>query len=123
MSLQEIGPRFTLKLRSLKKGLPAVFNYGEDAKPIEFDVEAASAQEAEGQAPKEQDEDAAVKPPTKTIPPKQEEVIWAWKVCSLMLPPSLFTNLFTLAGTGDKQKNILPLGLFSSYLVYLCLYA
>lgn len=94
----------------------------EDAKPIVFDVAAASAEEAEGQAPKVQDEDAAVKPPAKTIPPKQEEVIWAWKVCPLMLPQGPFTNLFALAGTRDKQKNLLFVTLFSLYLahLYLC---
>ena len=83
--MQEIGPRFTLKLRSLKKGLPAVFNYGEDAKPLEFDTTAVSTQEAEEQAPGEQDKDAVAKPPRKTIPPKQEEIIWAWKVCLIVL--------------------------------------
>lgn len=37
VALQEIGPRFTLKLRSLKKGLPAVKALGEAPPALEFD--------------------------------------------------------------------------------------
>lgn len=37
VSLQEIGPRFTLKLRWLKKGIPAVNIPAQQAKPLEFD--------------------------------------------------------------------------------------
>ncbi len=89
---KKLVQRFTLKLRSLKKGLPAVFNYGEDAKPIEFDTTAVSTQEAEEQALGEQDKDAVAKAPRKNIPPKQEEIIWAWKVCSLVLRQRPFTD-------------------------------
>src|ERR1700729_1244853 len=38
VALQEIGPRFTLKLRSLRKGLPAVQNFGEAPKTTEIQV-------------------------------------------------------------------------------------
>ncbi|KAK0189096.1 anticodon-binding protein [Armillaria mellea] len=37
VALQEIGPRFTLKLRSLRKGIPAVQRFGEAPKGLEFD--------------------------------------------------------------------------------------
>ena len=35
-ALQEIGPRFTLKLRWVKKGLPAVLALGKPSKALEF---------------------------------------------------------------------------------------
>ncbi|KAI4523748.1 Brix-domain-containing protein, partial [Schizophyllum commune Loenen D] len=38
VALQEIGPRFTLKLRWLKKGIPAVQQFGAPPKPLEFDA-------------------------------------------------------------------------------------
>ncbi|KAF8202379.1 anticodon-binding protein [Pholiota molesta] len=72
VALQEIGPRFTLKLRWMKKGIPAVYNYGEDAKPLAFDTLPTEGVEA-STGPSEE----AV--PKKTIPPKQDEFIWAWK--------------------------------------------
>ncbi|KAF9480550.1 Brix-domain-containing protein [Pholiota conissans] len=75
VALQEIGPRFTLKLRWMKKGIPAVYNYGEAAKSLEFEVTASKSTQ-EGEASAEPSEAA---PPQKTIPPKQDEFIWAWK--------------------------------------------
>ncbi|KAH9479540.1 Brix domain-containing protein C4F8.04 [Psilocybe cubensis] len=72
VALQEIGPRFTLKLRWLKKGIPAVRNLGEAPEPLAFDVETAST--ADGQPTELESEK-----PKKTIPPKQDEVLWEWK--------------------------------------------
>jgi len=72
VALQEIGPRFTLKLRSLRKDIPAVFNLGEDAKPLAFDTEEAQPEAASG-------EDESAGPSTKVGPPKQDEYLWAWK--------------------------------------------
>ncbi|KAF8889313.1 anticodon-binding protein [Infundibulicybe gibba] len=70
VALQEIGPRFTLKLRWLKKGIPAVQNFGEAPRGLEFDVE-----------PDKQDGTEAVADPAlkKINPPKQDEFLWAWK--------------------------------------------
>ncbi|KIK61640.1 hypothetical protein GYMLUDRAFT_243331 [Collybiopsis luxurians FD-317 M1] len=73
VALQEIGPRFTLKLRSLRKGIPAVFNLAEDAKGLEFDVEPEDV----GNANVEQD--SSETPATKVVPPKQDEYLWKWK--------------------------------------------
>ncbi|KAK7023378.1 Ribosome production factor 1 [Paramarasmius palmivorus] len=70
VALQEIGPRFTLKLRSLRKGIPAVQNYGESAKPLEFDDAEEQAEEANPESDPE---------PTKVVPPKQDEYLWKWK--------------------------------------------
>lgn len=86
VALQEIGPRFTLKLRWLKKNLPAVQNFGEDAKPLTFDTEDDPFEEQTG-APATQHEEQESEPtsgelgapPIKTVPPKQDEYIWQWK--------------------------------------------
>jgi hypothetical protein len=93
VALQEIGPRFTLKLRSLKKGLPAVNYLGDVAKPLEFDNFSDSEEkekkeekpagddqgnlDAEGESPKEVDL-------PKKAPPKADEYEWVWKVRSAL---------------------------------------
>ncbi|KAL0577532.1 Ribosome production factor 1 [Marasmius crinis-equi] len=65
VALQEIGPRFTLKLRSMRKGIPAVHDLGEAPKPLEFDDETKESQ--------------ADEKPSKVVPPKQDEYLWNWK--------------------------------------------
>ncbi|TFK26214.1 Brix-domain-containing protein [Coprinopsis marcescibilis] len=78
VQLQEIGPRFTLKLRSLKKGIPAVYNLGEAPAPLT--MEKLDDEESE-----QKDNDIFENPPekseelNKTVPPKQNEVLWQWK--------------------------------------------
>ncbi|KAI0313270.1 Brix-domain-containing protein [Amylostereum chailletii] len=87
VSLQEIGPRFTLKLRSLKKGIPAVRNPGEAPKPLEFDDFGDEVEEKMGEDPvpaeAEQDEgpkdDDSTETGTTTVPPKSDEYEWIWK--------------------------------------------
>ena len=107
VALQEIGPRFTLKLRSLRKGLPAVKNLGEVAKDLEFDAfeepevqnkdagkEAPNAEESM-EGIEEQPSDTK-----KTLPPKEDEYLWVWKVC-LILFSCLLTKVslnFNIAG-------------------------
>ena len=100
VALQEIGPRFTLKLRSLKKGLPAVNYLGDVAKPLEFDDFSELEEKTErpvddqGEAGETEVPAEAVKP-SKSVPPKADEYEWVWKVCfgfdsersSLMNPP------------------------------------
>jgi ribosome production factor 1 len=86
VALQEIGPRFTLKLRSLKKGLPAVDYLGDVAKPLEFDdfseleEKPERHDEDQGEAGDSEVPAEAVKP-SKKLPPKADEYEWAWKVC------------------------------------------
>ncbi|KII87521.1 hypothetical protein PLICRDRAFT_177264 [Plicaturopsis crispa FD-325 SS-3] len=70
VALQEIGPRFTLKLRSLKKGIPAVQQFGEAPKPLEFDA-------AETAEPTPEDDEA--RETKKVDAPKQDEFLWVWK--------------------------------------------
>ncbi|KZT06164.1 Brix-domain-containing protein [Laetiporus sulphureus 93-53] len=96
VALQEIGPRFTLKLRSLRKGLPAVKNLGEPSKPLEFDTfqeESTSAEDvhmadvegtAEAQAQEGSDSQDGQpsqqqKNPKKVLPPTEDEYQWIWK--------------------------------------------
>jgi len=74
VALQEIGPRFTLKLKHLRKGIPAVQVFGEPAKPLEFD-----------NGDEEGEKVAETAEPAKVVPPKQDEFLWAWKVSIFLL--------------------------------------
>ena len=80
VALQEIGPRFTLKLRWLKKGIPAVFDFGEEPQPLVFDEPPVLAEEKDQEPPSENPDELPAEPTRKTIPPKHDEIIWAWKV-------------------------------------------
>ena len=83
VALQEIGPRFTLKLRWLKKGIPAVYNYGESAPQLTLGTEPSLEAGEEGEEKPEgsgSQEGALEERPKKTVPPKQDEFIWQWKV-------------------------------------------
>ncbi|THH02645.1 hypothetical protein EW026_g210 [Hermanssonia centrifuga] len=91
VALQEIGPRFTLKLKWLKKGLPAVKNIGEVAKDLEFDTfeniepEGKQGQAAQAVAPEgDMEVDIAAEGSTESqsnpvVPPKDDEYQWIWK--------------------------------------------
>ncbi|KAI0761923.1 Brix-domain-containing protein [Irpex lacteus] len=99
VQLQEIGPRFTLKLRSLRKGLPAVKNLGEVSKDLEFDTfeQEKTAEEKKVDKEVEQPSQADVEDdvmregeyaeemgeqeeqPKKVVPPKEDEYVWMWK--------------------------------------------
>ncbi|KAJ7437110.1 anticodon-binding protein [Mycena galericulata] len=87
VALQEIGPRFTLKLRSLRKGIPAVQRFGDDPKPLVFEVDnqeegdegtleepGAAGQGAAGETDKTEAPEA--KP---VVPPQTDEYLWTWK--------------------------------------------
>ena len=82
VALQEIGPRFTLKLRWLKKGIPAVRNFGEAPRGLEFDNE----DDPKDEAVSENDDSTKIK---KVVPPKDDEYLWMWKVCHFLLPQML----------------------------------
>jgi hypothetical protein len=64
-ALQEIGPRFTLKLRWLKKGIPAVQNLGAPAPPLRL-----AADEPEN----------GLQNDKPIVPPVTDEYEWQWKV-------------------------------------------
>ncbi|KAI0629238.1 Brix-domain-containing protein [Trametes polyzona] len=94
VALQEIGPRFTLKLRYLKKGLPAVKNLGAPSKHLEFDkeeneqeqqalrdIEMGEAGANDGEREGEEGEASKPEPPKqkKVVPPTEDEYLWMWK--------------------------------------------
>lgn len=87
-ALQEIGPRFTLKLRYMKKGIPAVHQFGAAPPPLVFDDEDVDEEEAipaDSALPDTVTEkhDAPVASPAPqnyATPAKDEEYIWQWKV-------------------------------------------
>ncbi|KAF9069804.1 anticodon-binding protein [Rhodocollybia butyracea] len=90
VALQEIGPRFTLKLRSLRKGIPAVFDLAGQPKGLEFDVEPEEdpkdgavngniGNDADAVNENGDGEGSVSSPPTKVVPPKQDEYLWKWK--------------------------------------------
>jgi len=94
--LQEIGPRFTLKLRYIKKGTPAVHQLGAQPPPLQFDAEADAIEESnespvddtksDGAVQSSDEEDAssrssalATAPKASSNHTKDEEYIWKWK--------------------------------------------
>jgi hypothetical protein len=98
VALQEIGPRFTLKLRWLKKNIPAVQNFGEQPQPLAFDSDPTETE------PKET---ASEQIPKKVVPPKQDEYIWTWKVCLSSLLTTAFHSSRLSAGIGDNKTHFL----------------
>ncbi|KAJ7068656.1 anticodon-binding protein [Mycena amicta] len=91
VALQEIGPRFTLKLRSLRKGIPAVQLFGQTPQPLSIEVDNKEDEEAPAQdatadeADEDENEDAAAAPATEpptilpVVPPQTDEFLWQWK--------------------------------------------
>ncbi|KAH9935897.1 Brix-domain-containing protein [Epithele typhae] len=77
VALQEIGPRFTLKLRYMKKGLPAVKALGAPAKPLEFDVDDDEPEPTDAEM-KEGDDLRPVER-KEVLPPTEDEYLWMWK--------------------------------------------
>ncbi|KAH7917486.1 Brix-domain-containing protein [Leucogyrophana mollusca] len=84
VALQEIGPRFTLKLRWVKKGLPAVQNFG--AAPPSLKIDAATQEvdnpdDVDDAEASDQDEQKEQKPEQSQAigPPKDNDFLWAWK--------------------------------------------
>lgn len=108
VALQEIGPRFTLKLKWLKQGIPSVKNLGSPANPLVFDednLEGATVQDMNGMEEGNEADALAkrgeidandvdrnkeegilagfdVTQPSQrknVAPPTQDEFIWQWK--------------------------------------------
>ncbi|KAA1470334.1 Brix-domain-containing protein [Dentipellis sp. KUC8613] len=92
VALQEIGPRFTLKLRSVKKGLPPVKNLGAAPMPLEFDnfdnldEEEISGSEGvdrrtelTGGEEGTDDNQGSDRKEQTNAPPKASEYEWIWK--------------------------------------------
>ncbi|KAF8659863.1 hypothetical protein AX16_001747 [Volvariella volvacea WC 439] len=82
VALQEIGPRFTLKLRWVKKSIPAVQNFGEQPQSLDFDVdttEVATEETKEKHQEGESYEDNVPENKPRIVPPKEDEYLWMWK--------------------------------------------
>ncbi|KAJ7273427.1 anticodon-binding protein [Mycena rebaudengoi] len=85
VALQEIGPRFTLKLRSMRKGIPAVQRFGDEPKPLVFEVDNKEEDEEnpmldEPEAGPEDPEAASdAAPKLAVVPPQTDEYLWTWK--------------------------------------------
>ncbi|KIM53935.1 hypothetical protein SCLCIDRAFT_137791 [Scleroderma citrinum Foug A] len=91
VALQEIGPRFTLKLRWLKRGLPEVRNFG--ASPEALEITTGTTEEsvplpeeiADHDDNASEDDEMGERvtmepvPLTKISPPKDNEYLWRWK--------------------------------------------
>ncbi|KAG8889294.1 hypothetical protein FRB98_005107 [Tulasnella sp. 332] len=80
--LQEIGPRFTLKLRSMRQGLPAVNKLGAPMRELEIakdeDDEDPSAETRAAEAlAQEQEQEQSLKKAKKDG--KRDEFAWVWK--------------------------------------------
>lgn len=85
-ALQEIGPRFTLKLRWVKKGLPAVQNFGSAPPPLEISAGTEEAEEPVHESLLEgagDDGETKLDAPCSRNPPKDNDFLWQWKVCGL----------------------------------------
>ncbi|KAJ1306628.1 hypothetical protein OPQ81_007624 [Rhizoctonia solani] len=79
-ALQEIGPRFTLKLRSLKKGLPVLENLSNPPPPLEFasDEESTMNQGAESSTSGEQGA-GIINEKAERAPNVSNDFEWVWK--------------------------------------------
>ena len=94
VALQEIGPRFTLKLRSLKKGLPDVKNLGAPSKPLQFDTGEDEDVTPTDIPERAMAEDERSEPERKkVVPPTEDECIWVWKVGNPYIPRVSYTNV------------------------------
>ena len=78
VALQEIGPRFTLKLRSLRKGIPAVRSVVGECHSRALRPEDTSKESPEDDQDQGNRADAGSE---RVDPPKEDEFLWKWKVC------------------------------------------
>lgn len=118
--MQEIGPRFTLKLKWLKQGLPAVRNHGVpppkpqiedeadqeepvlDETVIQQDVsKGVNVEEGEEKKSEDKGMQNVEQPPQKSIkkkivPPTDDVYEWQWKVRCSILTRIIFSDLNSL---------------------------
>lgn len=110
VALQEIGPRFTLKLRWVKRGLPAVQNFGAASQPLEISVGTGEAEEPDHGSPIEDvrdDDDTRLDASSTKNPPRDNDFLWQWKVCDLHPPyTSADTVSLVKARVGNNETDI-----------------
>lgn len=115
-ALQEIGPRFTLKLRSLKKGVPTIETGSKPPPALEFAPDEEPGPTGEAIAPGEETEETKNTKPAKAPAPDNNDFEWAWKVgiaASLMNPYSIL--MLQLARVGNNEENFLLVRLIAVY--------
>ena len=88
-----------------------MFAFGEEPQPLILDVPPVLAGENDQEPPENPDELPAE--PRKTVPPKHDEIIWAWKVRIILIFSVLIhnTTLSKIAGIGNDTKDLLPIAL------------
>lgn len=123
--LQEIGPRFTLKLRWMRKGLPGVKaadgrmpSGGDKGADTEFAVDDSDDEDAAQQEEDDEAEAAAamargeIAPGGQAIPAldEEQEYEWKWKVSA-----GAGTPLTLSAQDGGVPTNLLPVDCLHTY--------
>ncbi|KAG8689459.1 hypothetical protein FRC09_012414 [Ceratobasidium sp. 395] len=78
-ALQEIGPRFTLKLRSLKKGVPVVESGSKPPPPLEFASDDAPQPSGSAEDVGEPESAAGAHPAKDHRSNKDDDFEWVWK--------------------------------------------
>jgi hypothetical protein len=64
--------------------------------------------ELEGQDQEKNEDEEKEKDPSKTLPPKQDEFLWQWKVCSEVFHSACsILTFFSIAGFGDYETGVL----------------
>ena len=126
MALQEIGPRFTLKLRYLKKGLPAVKNLGAPSKPLQFDDAEAESRDVDMPDAQEQEQEAVAGSQNyvrkEVVPPTEDEYLWMWKVRNLNMSyrAQYLHGPYLIAGVRDDETDVLPIS-WHTYITHMYL--
>jgi hypothetical protein len=135
--LQEIGPRFTLKLRWLRKGLPSVLaadgvaprsgekeekddeDDEEEDDEEEVDVDMERTDKVDNAAEGEDDEEPEEKPDVKVKIPaldEEQEYEWKWKVSLSLLVIAgrwLILSIVLSAKDGGFQNDVLHVNYFT----------
>ena len=79
-ALQEIGPRFTLKLRSLKKGVPVVEDISKPPPALDFaNDEDDDPVQAPGDEEPKKERETDVKRAAGRTPNTNNDFEWVWK--------------------------------------------
>ena len=91
-----------------------MFTFGEEPQPLVLDVPPVLAGEKDQELSENPDELPAE--PRKTVPPKHDEIIWAWKVRIILIFSVLIhnTTLSKIAGIGNDTKDLFPVALCST---------
>lgn len=110
-ALQEIGPRFTLKLRWIKKGLPSVQTFGQPAQALTL-LSETDPQEAEDK------DDAQERHVKQEVDSGKDEYLWLWKVCLLFVCVLFITD--EPANSSPNSRSLDGLSFFELIVYFTC---